>query len=220
MKYKSARYLAPCRAIGFLIRVVCCAVVLAVMALSIYTIYDGIAVNREPDGILQLREQIGDNVEVFAWPDGMVAWIKIDGTHIDYPVMQGGDNKWYLTHDYLGREVMSGSVFLDYRNRQDFSDDLSIIYGHRMNNDLMFSDVAKYADSEYLAEHRQGTLRTPSGEYKLRVVVHKIMSAEDKVYEELESTGLGLGSGKFLLLSTCNRSGRMKRDVIMVEIKK
>lgn len=220
MEYKSARYIVFCRVLGFLIKTACYIAILALTALSTYTFYDGIVVNREPDGIHQLRGQISDSAEAFVWPDEMVAWLKIDGTHIDYPVMQGGDNKWYLTHDYLGREAMSGSVFLDYRNRQDFSDDLSIIYGHRMNNDLMFSDVAKFADAEYFEEHRNGLLKTPNGEYELRVVAHNILSAEDNAYEEVSGASLGLGSGKYLLLSTCNRSGRMKRDVLIMEIKK
>ena len=54
--------------------------------------------------------------------DDMVAWITIDGTNIDYPVMQGDDNVKYLNTDPFGKYSLSGSIFLDSRNAPDFSD--------------------------------------------------------------------------------------------------
>ena len=220
MGYKSSRYLALCRAFSSFVSAICFIILFAFTALSIYAFYDGLAVNREPEEMNELRKEISDGAAAFSWFEGMVGWLKIDGTHIDYPVMQGGDNKWYLSHDYLGREAMSGSAFLDYRNNSDFRDDLSVIYGHRMNGDLMFSDVAKFADADYFAEHQDGSLKTPNGEYVLRVVAHSILSAEEKVYDEMNVESLGLKPGKFLLLSTCNRSGRTKRDVLIVEMRR
>ena len=148
----------------------------------------------------------------------MVAWLRIDGTHIDYPVMQANDNEWYLTRDYLGRNAVSGSVFLDFRNSADFDDGLSIVYGHRMNGDLMFSDVAKFADSGFFLSHRSGRLITPVSDVPLTAIEHRVLSAEDDAYRGLSKESLGLGDGRYLLLSTCNRSGRMKRDVLVMEI--
>ena len=92
----------------------------------------------------------------YQWLEKQVGWIKMFGTHIDYPLMQSGDNQWFLSHDFLDRDEVSGAIFLDYRNRSDFSDDVSVIYGHRMNGFLMFSDVAKYKDSDYFDKHRRG----------------------------------------------------------------
>ena len=68
----------------------------------------------EPVGIVELRQQ-NESGEP-AWLPGQVAWLKIDGTHIDYPVMQTNDNDWYLSNDYYVNTDASGAVFLDFRN--------------------------------------------------------------------------------------------------------
>ena len=218
MEYKGSRYLAFCHGMSSLVCAVCLVILCVLGLVSAYAVYDGLLANREPAELDELRAQLGEESS-FSWAAGMVAWIRIDGTHIDYPVMQARDNKWYLTRDYLGRDAVSGSVFLDYRNSADFGDGLSIVYGHRMNGDLMFSDVAKFAGTEYFLAHRSGRLITSTGEYELMATGHRVLSAEDVVYKSLSKEGLGLGDGRYLLLSTCNRSGRMKRDVLIMEIK-
>ena len=47
-------------------------------------------------------------------------WIKINNTNIDYPVVQGSDNEFYLTHDFYKNPLSSGSIFMDYRNKNYF----------------------------------------------------------------------------------------------------
>lgn len=70
-------------------------------------------------------------------PD-VIAWIDIPGAGISYPVLQGEDNSYYLTHLASGQFGISGSIFMDYHNRQDFSDQNTIIYGHNMKDDSMW----------------------------------------------------------------------------------
>ena len=65
--------------------------------------------------------------------DDMAGWITIDGTDIDYPVMQGKDNNAYLNTDPFGNYSLTGSIFLDSRSSPDFSDEYSVIYGHHMD---------------------------------------------------------------------------------------
>ena len=90
--------------------------------------------------------------------DDMVAWITIDGTNIDYPVMQGDDNVKYLNTDPFGNYSLSGSIFLDSRNAPDFSDDYSLVYGHHMEYGKMFGALDDFLDSYYLNNHSSGTL--------------------------------------------------------------
>ena len=218
MEHKSTQHLIVYRVIGVFVGIVCQTTIAILLLLSIYTVYDGLIVNRETEGIEELRELVGKKPEAISWLDGMVAWLRIDGTHIDYPVMQGSDNKWFLTHDYLGRVTVPGSVFLDYRNSSDFGDGLSIIYGHRMNSGLMFSDVAKYSDADYFEAHRTGWLFMRDKKYyRLTAESYRVLSAEDKVYRELDNRGLGLGgAGTYIILSTCDRSEKMRRDVLIL----
>ncbi len=85
----------------------------------------------------------------------IIGWIRIDGTSIDYPLLQAENNEYYLARNYLDEFATAGSIFLDYRN--DFEmDDFLIIYGHRMSYGEMFSDIVKYADAQYWAEHQTG----------------------------------------------------------------
>ena len=62
----------------------------------------------------------------------IVAWIRIPDTSIDYPVVQGNDDSYYLTHTFKKTEHVAGAIFLDSDNNADFSDDKNIIYGHNI----------------------------------------------------------------------------------------
>ena len=64
-------------------------------------------------------------------PD-IIAWIRIPDTSIDYPVVQGNDDSYYLTHTFKKTEHVAGAIFLDSDNNADFSDDKNIIYGHNI----------------------------------------------------------------------------------------
>ena len=77
----------------------------------------------------------------------IIGWVKIDDTHIDYPIMQSNDNAKYLSRNYKGEFATMGSVFADYRNNK-LNDSFSIIYAHRMKDGLMFSDIVKYNELE------------------------------------------------------------------------
>ena len=92
-------------------------------------------------------------------PD-VCAWITVDGTNIDYPVLHSGDNTRYLNNDLYGRYSLAGSIFLDYRNTPDFSDPYSILYGHHMDGGAMFGDVLDFENGDFFASHETGTLIT------------------------------------------------------------
>lgn len=95
------------------------------------------------------------------------AWITIDDTHIDYPVVQGKTNQEYLNKDVYGEFSLSGAIFLDYRNSPDFSDRYSLLYGHHMQNGAMFGDVVEFVNEDYFANHDTGTLYLPDITYKI-----------------------------------------------------
>lgn len=115
--------------------------------------------------------------------DDMVAWITIDGTNIDYPVMQGSDNVKYLNTDPFGKYSLSGSIFLDSRNAPDFSDDYSLLYGHHMEYGRMFGALDDFLDASYLKGHSSGTLivgRNAEKTYRLKVFASMRASAKDE----------------------------------------
>jgi len=84
-------------------------------------------------------------------PD-IVGWIRIPGTSVDYPVVQGRDNTFYLTHDVKRQKNRNGSIFLDYRNIPG-ADRHLILYGHNMKNGAMFAELLRYESRSFLARH-------------------------------------------------------------------
>ena len=61
-------------------------------------------------------------------PD-VCAWLTLDGTEVDYPILQGEDNYEYLNKNVYGEFALSGSLYLDSNNSRDFTDKYSLIYG-------------------------------------------------------------------------------------------
>ncbi|MBO4604703.1 MAG: class B sortase [Clostridiales bacterium] len=116
--------------------------------------------------------------------DAMVGWVTIDGTPIDYPIMQGDDNLEYLNKDPAGNYSLSGSIFLDSRNSPDFTDPYSVIYGHHMQYGRMFGALDSFLDEGYLTEHTTGRLMVgKNGEtiYKLKVILAVHADAKEEL---------------------------------------
>ncbi len=70
-----------------------------------------------------------------------VAWIQVNGTKVNYPVVKHSDNDYYLNHDFYNNSSSTGWIFADYRN--DFNDisNNTIIYGHNLINKTMFGSL-------------------------------------------------------------------------------
>jgi len=85
--------------------------------------------------------------------EDVFAWIYMADTVVNYPVLQGENNLYYLDKTYWKKYLASGSIYLDSDNKRDMSDAHSIIYGHNMKNHTMFGDLSDFRKEEYLEEH-------------------------------------------------------------------
>lgn len=110
-----------------------------------------------PEGILQEAE---DNPVDFARLKEinaeLYAWIRIPGTQIDYPVAQhqGEDQSFYLHHDMYQNPRFSGCIYSENLNRQDFTDPVTVLYGHNMKNGSMFQNLHQFRKQEFFDEHQ------------------------------------------------------------------
>jgi sortase B len=111
-----------------------------------------------PNPTLEELRQITEDV----W-----GWLVVDGTNIDYPVVQGETNFTYVNRDVYGDFALSGSIFLDCRNSNDFSDPYSLIYGHHMAGNIMFGELPNFVEDDYFESHSTGTLYTPEHTYSI-----------------------------------------------------
>lgn len=76
-------------------------------------------------------------------------WLTVDGSEINYPVVHGEDNDFYLTHNFYKEEDKVGAIFMDYRNLDDDLEPHKIIYGHNMKDNSMFGSLSNVLESDF-----------------------------------------------------------------------
>lgn len=136
------------------------------------------------DGLLVLEEGI-NTVRYHSFqqlldinPDTL-AWLTMDGTRIDHPVVRSHDNFDYLDRSFDGRDYAGGTLFMDKDNR-GFDDPYCIIHGHHMAGGAMFGDLPKYLEKDFFEENRTGKLLTPEYDYDVKVLAAGIFDAYDR----------------------------------------
>ena len=115
------------------------------------------------------------NNEVFGW-------ITVYGTHIDYPLVQGNNNEKYVNTDSKGEYSLSGSIFLDYRNKNNFTDFNNILYGHHMDKSVMFGEIADFKDENYFKSHQYGSIYYEGKLYGLSFFAFLEADGYDELY--------------------------------------
>lgn len=113
----------------------------------------------------------------------IVAWIYIEGTDINYPVVQGKDNSYYLNHLFDGTKNKAGCLFLDSRLDSGFSDMNNVIYGHHLKNGTMFTDLMEYKKQEFYDDHMSALLLTPTGEYEVLFFSGYVSNTASRAWE-------------------------------------
>jgi sortase B len=164
----------------------------------------------------------------------LVGWISIEGTGVDYPVMKGTDNEYYLEHNIYGNESILGSIFMDYRN--DYDDINIIIYGHHMDNGQMFGYLNDYRYESFYNEHKEISFDTLYDHYTYEVIavcLGRVMYIDEEGFRyynytndeyELDSFFMDLrnqsiypvdhefeNSDRFITLSTCSNDSEEGR---------
>lgn len=179
---------------------------------------------------------------VFELNSDFVGWIRIDGTNINYPVMQSVNHpNYYLKHSFEKTYSNYGVPYVQENCDIETSDNL-IIYGHHMNNGSMFADLCKYTDIAFYREHKMIQFDTLSdfGEYEIVAVFKTVAySASGFFYNEfvnaideeefatyitrckelsLYDTEVSAEYGdRFITLSTCEYSRTNGRMVVVAK---
>lgn len=117
-------------------------------------------------------------------PD-IVGWIYGENTKVNYPVVQGKDNDYYLHRDLNGQKSTAGTIFLDYADRADFSSLHNVLYGHHMKNGSMFKDISRYKDQGYFDQHSEIILYTPEREIHLKALA-AVCTSPDAIRRKTE----------------------------------
>ena len=105
----------------------------------------------------------------------VIGWIYIPDTVIEYPVMQGKDNSYYLKHTWKNTESSSGAIFMETGNSKDFSDFNTLLYGHNMRSGMMFGSLKEYANEEYFKAHPYVYIVNSEGVFRYDIfAAHKV----------------------------------------------
>ena len=175
--------------------------------------------------------------ELLAINPDTVGWIRFspEPSQINYPVVQGDDNDLYLHKTFSANDNTVGAIFVNVYNNADFNDRNTIIYGHRMNDNSMFHDLAKYEDKSFWEANPYFYIYTPDG----REITYHIYStgvvkdtsdtyitefASDEEYQAFLNmtkevaaydTGVEAGTDKVIVtLSTCTKASNDDRFVV------
>ncbi len=115
----------------------------------------------------------------------MAGWLMIEGTNIDYPVMQCDDNEYYLHRDFYGEESKYGCLFV--KKEADLAEGTNfIIYGHNMRDGSMFGDLDRYSEESFYREHPTISFDTLYEERVYEIVAvfrSRVYKKEDDVFK-------------------------------------
>lgn len=119
-----------------------------------------------------------DHEALRALNEDAAAWLYCPNTAIDYPVMRADDYNYYLYHLPDGTQNANGSLFIDYSCAADFSDELTVVYGHNMKSGHMFGSLKRYKEQRYFDENPYMYLFTRKGNYRIELLYGCVIGAE------------------------------------------
>lgn len=118
-------------------------------------------------------------------PD-VVAWIQIPALEgLDYPVVMGEDNAYYVNRNWQKEESEEGAIFLDFRNQPDFSQPHNILYGHCMKDGTMFQPLGQWEKESFLRGNDRTVLLYLPDEVRVYEIIgsERVNALDSRVYK-------------------------------------
>ena len=161
--------------------------------------------------------------------DTIKAWIYMENNeHVSYPVLyKENDDNFWLRKSMDGKYAIAGSIFLEGKNRPNFEDYHSLVYGHQMNNKTMFGSLSDYKDDpDYYRDHQYFQIIRGDVVYRYQVFAWSDQNEDSEVYaihkdkgeayakyldllqkHAMTKTGLPVSvDDKVVTLSTCSKT--------------
>ena len=112
-----------------------------------------------------------------------VAWITVPGADISYPVVQAADDEYYLKHNFRGEEDLFGCIFLEHDIKKNFTDSHSILYGHNIEGNMMFANLNRYEQPEFLKKCPEIEITTPKRKFLYKIFSVEQASSQSPAFE-------------------------------------
>ncbi|WP_102048784.1 class B sortase [Pygmaiobacter massiliensis] len=172
----------------------------------------------------------------------VVGWIEMPALPVlNYPVVRGADDSFYLNHSYTGAYRPAGAIFMEAQNSETFGDLHTIVYGHNVKDGSMFGGLTKFKDKTFYEENGGSfMLYTPNGSWKYEIFSIEAVEVEDPAvysigfrkgpeYEKfltemkersLYDTGVSVDEDDYVItLSTCVSGTSQTRERFVVHAK-
>lgn len=170
--------------------------------------------------------------------DEIYAWLEIPGTNISYAVVQSAEDDLYYNNHSIDRTYYTGgSIFSQSYNSRDFTDPVTVIYGHNLKSQTMFSLLNNFADVGFFEENRLFYIYTPEKVFQYEIfaacphssehllLCHDFSNAEEHraYFDELTQNSVSANFEKDMFptprdrvvaLSTCYRQNRWQRFIV------
>lgn len=170
-----------------ILTVIVSVVILTIGAYATYALWDNNRIYSAAKNVQQemLELKPGNDgagfEELMAINPDVCAWVSLDGTSVDYPILQGETNLTYINTDVYGDFALAGSIFLDTRSSRDFTDPYSLVYGHDMVQGRMFGDLPLYKDEDFFRENTTGELILPDRSHSLKIYAVILTNSSDEM---------------------------------------
>ncbi|MCL2427460.1 MAG: class B sortase [Oscillospiraceae bacterium] len=111
----------------------------------------------------------------------VVGWIEIPNTRVYYPFAQGDDNDHYLYYDLEQNRSAAGTIFMDYRNSDEFTDFNTIIHGHHMRSGSMFATLQQFNNQAFFDNNDSATIYLLNATYQIEFMAFAVIQPDDMI---------------------------------------
>lgn len=123
-----------------------------------------------------------DFEELLTINEDLVAWISVPGTSVDYPVVyREDDNFYYLDIDFEGNDSLYGAIYVDIGNQKDFTDPLTVVYGHNMKDGSMFASLHSFEDTAFFEQNDEIKLYFSDGNMMIYQIFAAYKTGDDNI---------------------------------------
>lgn len=113
----------------------------------------------------------------------VIGWIYAPDSEINYPIVKGSDDEFYLDHLFDGSKNKNGCLFVEQKNNPDFSDDNTVIYGHNMASGSMLAGILRYEKKGYIDTHPYMFIFTEDKNYRMEILSGYVTEPESEAYK-------------------------------------
>lgn len=130
----------------------------------------------EPEPVLETVPQKIDFQGLWAVNPDAYAFIEIPGTQVNYPVMQSStqEEDYYLNVTFEGIAALPGSIYSRMVNAKDFTDPITVIYGHDMLDGSYFGDLKNYIDRNFFDTYRDMYIYLPERQLHYQIIAEVV----------------------------------------------